>query len=79
MRLMDSLNPYIAGMIDDYVTGFNGYDEPEELFCCGCGRRIKFDEDYYDVNENIYCLECNDLADDAILEKVRSEYIFTRE
>lgn len=72
---MDS--PLLLGAIDSYVTG---YDEPEDTaYCHNCGRRIKPDEECYEVNEEYYCMRCKEVAKDAILDMVESEYIFEME
>ena len=42
--------------IDDYVKKY----EKDPFYCCGCGRRIAYDEDYQIVDNEAFCEECSE-------------------
>lgn len=73
-----SSSPYLAGVIDEYATGHWGEDMwgNEKLECCACHTVIRPGYNYFDIDEEIYCENCSDMADEAILEKVRNKFIF---
>lgn len=75
--IYSTTGPYLAGAIDSYVTG--GYDEPDEAYCSNCGKNITAGDSCYYVNEEYYCMRCKEVAKDAILDMVESEYIFEME
>lgn len=61
--------------LDDWKTGRYGEDDfTDTLECCNCGFVIREGCEYYDVNGDIYCMECESVADEAILGLVREEY-----
>lgn len=67
-------SPYFSFYIDDYKT--KDYAQTENLHCRNCGRIINVDEEYFDIDDNIYCLRCSEYADKCILEAVRDDYIY---
>lgn len=61
--------------LDDWKTGHYGEDAFTDTFeCCNCGCVIPEGNEYFDVDGDIYCVECEDAADEAILDLVKNEY-----
>lgn len=70
-------SPYMAGMMDNHITGgTDPYGDDESERCCNCGRIIREGDEYYDVNGELYCMNCEEHAEDAILAVERVSYIF---
>lgn len=76
-------SPYLAGAMESYRTGNYGADledeDPGIKVCRHCGKVIRRGNTYFEVNEEVYCEDCQDMADDAILEIHRNDYMFEME
>lgn len=73
-------DPYLPGMADDYITGGADPlrdDVPER--CCMCGSVIRHGDMYYDVSGRLYCMDCSDAGDSAVLEAEREKYMWEME
>jgi hypothetical protein len=49
-------------------------DEPENVYCKCCEKLINENDEYFQVGDEAYCLECEDEAYDAIAERHAHEY-----
>lgn len=73
-------NPVIPYLIDLYRTGNYGEDfygeDDRGVRCCECGRVIPRGERYFDVNREFFCMDCEETAEQHILDIVKENYIF---
>lgn len=53
---------------------YSPYDA-DEIYCSYCGECIPRGAEFYNVNGEYYCMDCQEIADDAILNNVRDGYI----
>ena len=76
--MMYSLNsPYLPYLADNYITGHYGEDRfASAAHCAVCGEMIMNGERYYDIGGQTLCMQCEPYAEQAILDDVRSSYIF---
>ena len=73
----DSMNSNIAYMIDRYVSGgVDPYGDDESERCCYCGNIIREGEEHYNVDNHLYCMDCEEFARDEAWASIRDRYIF---
>lgn len=69
-------SPLCPYHIDRCKTGSYGEEYyGNECRCTICNKPIKRDEECYEVDGELYCKSCEEYADEAILNKVRKEYL----
>lgn len=72
-----SSSPHIKTIIDLYRTGKYGDEEyPQKSYCSHCGAIIQRGESCYIVRDNIFCMDCEDVAEELILELYRERFIY---
>lgn len=68
---------YMPDLIDSYRTGNYGEDSyAGHMICSSCSEIISEGERHFEVEGNVYCMNCEDAADEQILDMVRENYIY---
>lgn len=70
-------NPLTATIIDNFKTGNYGADnDAAQITCRLCGGGIYKKEMYYCVADTAVCMMCKAKAEEMILQRVSSEFIY---
>ena len=52
------LEPRIAQELDRWLTSSPDEDDTTACKCCSCGEPLYYDDEYWELDDQIYCEDC---------------------